>query len=87
MSPIGQLSTANDNAGTPDRRTIVELIASTESGVKKITRALSPDEKKTVAQIQTYLAKARDALKVDDLTGADTLATKAHLLLDELVKD
>jgi hypothetical protein len=86
ISPIGQLSTDNDNAGTPERHVIVDLIASTENGLKGITRTLSPDEQKTVLQIRTFLVKARDALKVDDLTGANTLATKAHLLLDELVK-
>jgi hypothetical protein len=87
MSPIGQLSTTNDNVTvTLDRPTIVQLITSTENGLNAIKRNLSEDEQKTAVQIRTFLTKANDALKVDDLAGANTLATKAKLLLDELTK-
>jgi len=85
-SPIGQLSTANDSTNTADRHAISDLIDSTENGLNAIKRPLSSDEQKTVAQIRTFITHARDALKADDLDGARTLATKAHLLLEELTK-
>lgn len=86
MSPIGQLSTANDNANTADRRQISDQIDATENGLNAIKRAFTPDEQKTVALIRTYITRARDALKVDDLDGSRTLATKAKQLLEELTK-
>ncbi len=86
MSPIGQLSTANDNANTGDRRDIVNQINSTENDLNAIKRPLSSDEQKTVALIRTYIQHARDALKTDDLDGARTLSNKAHQLLQELLK-
>jgi len=86
MSPIGQLSTANDNANTADRRQISDQIDATENGLNAIKRSFNGDEQKTVAQIRNFITRARDALKVDDLDGARTLSTKAHLLLLELTQ-
>jgi hypothetical protein len=86
MSPIGQLSTANDNANAGDRHDIVNQINSTENDLNAIKRPLSSDEQKTVALIRTYIQHARDALKTDDLDGARTLASKALQLLQELQK-
>jgi len=85
-SPIGQLSTSSDNASTPNRRTIQDLIVSTENGLNNIKRPLGTEEQKTASQIRTFLAKAKDALNADDLDGAQTLTTKAHVLLAELTK-
>ncbi len=86
MSPIGQLSTTNDSANTADRHDIASQIDRTEIGLNTIKRGLSSDEQKTAAQIRTFIARARDALKADDLDGARTLSTKARLLLQELMK-
>lgn len=85
-SPIGQLSTSTDNASTPNRRSIQDMIASTETGLNNIKRPLGTEEQKTAIQIRTFLAKAKDALNADDLDGAQTLTTKAHVLLAELTK-
>jgi hypothetical protein len=86
MSPIGQLSTANDNANTADRRNLSDQIDATENGLNAIKRSFTPDEQKTVALIRTYITRARDALKADDLDGSRTLSTKARQLLEELTK-
>ena len=59
MSPIGQLSTANDNSNTADRRTISDLIDSTENGLNAIKRPLNADEQKTATLIRTYITRAR----------------------------
>jgi hypothetical protein len=84
VSPIGQLSTASGEGGPADREAIAKLIDSTEKGLDAIKHPLSAREQKTAAQIRTFLAHARNALKTNDLDGAQTLAVKAHLLLQEL---
>jgi hypothetical protein len=86
MSPIGQLSTANDTSNTADRNTIVKQIDDTENSLNAIKRSLNSEEQKTVIQIRTYITRARDALKNDDLDGARTTSTKAHVLLLELTQ-
>jgi ribosomal protein S20 len=40
----------------------------------------------TAAQIRTFLKQAEQAMDNGDMDGAHTLATKAKLLLDELIK-
>ncbi|QNI34055.1 hypothetical protein H7849_09195 [Alloacidobacterium dinghuense] len=85
-SPIGQLSTSGEDSNTPGRQNIEHLISETENGLNGIKRALSNDEQTTSAQIKTFLAKARQSLAENDLDGAQTLATKAKVLLDELKK-
>jgi hypothetical protein len=86
MTSIGQLSTANDNSNTADRHGISTQIDTTENGLNAIKRPLSSDEQKTAALIRTYITRARDALKADDLDGATTLSRKAQQLLEELTK-
>jgi outer membrane biosynthesis protein TonB len=83
-SPIGQLSTASDSVNTPPRQKIQDQINSTENGLKRIKTPLNTDDQKTVTQIRTFLDKAKQALGQDDLDGAQTLLTKAKVLLDEL---
>jgi hypothetical protein len=85
-SPIGQLSTANDTSNTADRSEIVKQIDDTENTLNGIKRSLSAEEQKTVIQIRTYITRAREALKNDDLDGARTTSTKAHVLILELTQ-
>jgi hypothetical protein len=86
MTSIGQLSAASDNSNTADRHALSSQIDSTENGLNAIKRPLSSDEQKTAALIRTYITRARDALKADDLDGASNLSLKAHQLLQELTK-
>ena len=85
-SPIGQLSTAGGDANAADRGAIADQINATENALNSLHRRLSPKEEKTVAQIRSFITRARDALKTNDLDGARTLSTKAHLLLQELLR-
>jgi hypothetical protein len=85
-SPIGQLSSSVEGADSQDRHDIERLINNTENGLNGIKRALSSDEQLTTTQIKTFLTKAKQALADNDLDGAQTLATKAKVLLDELTK-
>jgi hypothetical protein len=86
MTPIGPLSPDNANANAGDRHVISAQIDATEAGLNAIKRPFSSDEQKTVALLRTYITRARDALKADDLDGANTLSTKAKQLLEELTK-
>jgi outer membrane biosynthesis protein TonB len=85
-SPIGQLSTGDAAGQAQTRKETVDLITNTENGLNNIKRSLSSQEQETANQIKTFLAKAKQALTIDDLDGAHTLATKAKVLLDELNK-
>ena len=86
VSPIGQLAEEGESVNAPRRRQILVDINSTEKGLSDIKRQLSQDEQTTASQIRTYLTKAKDALNQEDLDGANTLITKAKVLLDELSK-
>jgi hypothetical protein len=85
-SPIGQLSSSVEGADSQDRHDIEKLINNTENGLSGIKRTLNTDEQLTSTQIKTFLTKAKQALAENDLDGAQTLATKAKVLLDELTK-
>jgi len=86
MSPLGQISTGNENANTADRRGISDQIDATENRLNAIKRSFTADEQKTVTLIRTYITRARDALKVDDLAGSRNMSDKARQLLEELTK-
>jgi hypothetical protein len=85
-SPIGQLTTGDSAIGERTKHETADLIGETEQGLNAIKRALSNEEKTTVAQIRTFLKQAQQALDNGDTEGAHGLATKAKLLLDELTK-
>lgn len=85
-SSIGQISPDTNNANTADRQTLSDQINATEKSLNDLHRTLSSEERKTAELIRTFIAKARQALKADDLDGARNYSTKAKILLDELVK-
>jgi hypothetical protein len=85
-SPIGALTTGDDAAGSQTKVDTQKLIQQTEERLKGIGRPLSSDEQSTAEQIRTFLKQARQAIDIGDFDGAQTLATKAKLLLDELNK-
>jgi hypothetical protein len=83
---IGQLS-ADDSAATPtDAAQTKHLIDSTENQLKKLSTQQQTEHKDAVAQVDSFLAQARQALSMNDLVGAQTLANKAKILVDELSK-
>jgi hypothetical protein len=86
ISPIGQLSEAGESANAPRHHELLDQINSTQTGLNNIKRPLSTEELTTATQIRTFLAKAMDALNQEDLDGANTLVTKAKVLLAELTK-
>jgi hypothetical protein len=86
VSPIGQLSAAGEGINAPRHREIFDEINATEKGLNEIKRPLSQEEQTTASQIRTFLAKAKDALKQEDLDAANSLVTRAKVLLNELTK-
>lgn len=83
-TPIGQLSAAPNTQGLPDRKKISNEIQWISQQLKKIHHALTTRQQRTESQIQTFLAKATNALQAGDLDGAHTLTVKARVLLGEL---
>ena len=81
MSAIGQLSTADP----PNVRQQTDAsIEATEKTLNGITRKLNDEEQKTAAQIREWLKQARQALTAGNVDGAQKLADKAKVLLEEL---
>jgi hypothetical protein len=69
------------------RQHAMQLLASTEENLKRLaSRTLDSRQQETVAQIHNYTNGARSALKDGDTQRAHTLALKAHLLADDLLK-
>lgn len=85
-SPIGQLSAASGDTNTADRQTLLEQINGMENTLNGIHRSFSSEEQKTATLIRTFITRAREALKTDDLEGAKNYSTKAKVLLQELTK-
>jgi hypothetical protein len=85
-SAIGQLTTGDSASGERTKHETADLIGATQQGLIAIKRALSNDEKTVAGQIHNYLKQAQLALDNGDADGAHLLATKAKVLLDELMK-
>ncbi len=83
VSAIGQLSSGD--AGS-SRSRAEDSIASVEKGLNGIHRSLSDQERRTADHIHEFLKQARAALVAGDVDGAQTLASKAGVLLAELTK-
>ncbi|MGB8480071.1 MAG: hypothetical protein WCE63_14745 [Acidobacteriaceae bacterium] len=83
---IGQLS-ADDATATPsDAAQTQHLIDATEKKLKKLSTGQQTEHKDAVAQVDSFLTQARQALSMNDVVGAQTLANKAKILVDELSK-
>jgi hypothetical protein len=72
---------------TRQRRNAEQLLGSTDNLLKQLAgRTLDARQQETVGQIRNYMDGARSALKEGDTRRASTLAQKAHLLSEDLVK-
>ncbi len=69
------------------RQNAEQLLGVTDEQLKQLAeRTLSAPQQQTVGQIRNYMDGARSALKEGDVRRASTLAEKAHLLAEDLVK-
>jgi hypothetical protein len=72
---------------TRQRQNAEQWLASTGDQLKQLAgRTLDERQQNTVGQIRNYMDGARTALKEGDVRRASTLAQKAHLLAEDLVK-
>lgn len=83
-TPIGQISAAPNTQGLPSSKNIGNEIQWIQQQLKSIHHTLNTKQQRTATQIQTFLAKATNALQAGDLDGAHTLTVKARVLLSEL---
>ena len=69
------------------RQNAERLLGSTDDKLKRLAgRTLGARQQETVGQIRNYMDGARSALKEGDVLRANTLAVKADLLSEDLVK-
>ena len=69
------------------RASTTKLLSSTEDNLKRISnRQLTAAQQATVDQIRLFIQQSRDAIHQSDVDRAHTLALKAHLLSDSLMK-
>jgi len=69
------------------RQNVEQWLDSTDGQLKQLLeRKLNPQQDETLGQIRNYMDGARGALREGDVRRASTLAEKAHLLSDDMVK-
>lgn len=70
-----------------ERRDTEQWLTSADGQLKMLSgRKLGEQQDETVGQVRNYMVGARSALKEGDMRRANTLALKAHLLSEDLVK-
>lgn len=70
-----------------ERHNAEQLLNSTDTQLKPLAgQPLDELQSETLGQIHNYMAGARSALQEGDVRRASTLAEKAHLLADDLIK-
>lgn len=86
--PAGQIAPGLPPAeAASERQNVERLLGAADDELQMLSgRTLDGRRQETVGQIRNYLDQARLALKEGDLRRANTLAEKAHLLSDDLVK-
>ena len=70
-----------------ERDTANQMLGTTEANLKKVAgRQLSPNEQDMVNQARQFMEQSKAAVAAGDLERARTLAWKAQLLSEELIK-
>ena len=82
-----QLAGGAGGTKSPQRDTANQMLAATEANLKKISaKQLNANQQDMVTQIRQFMQQSKAAVADGDLERARTLAWKAQLLSDELVK-
>ena len=82
---IGALSAGGDSAAhTPQQ--VQDLINTVLKRMSALTAQTLSAQRREVRQVRNFLDQAQKALKSGDAEGANTLATKAGLLMDDVEK-
>ncbi len=80
---LGELSTGTTISGS-ERIKMLNQIQSQELRLSRLKDVATSEIASVQMQVRSFLAKARQAVTENDLDGAQTLNTKARVLLDEL---
>ena len=84
-SVIGSL-TAGGDAAPEEKQKASDAIATVEKRLAGLSAGTLDSQKEGVARVRNFLRQAHEALNSGDADGAGTLATKAGVLLDDLLK-
>ena len=86
--PAAQIVTGMSvEEASSERRETEKFLDAAEENLKRVAgRTLDAQQQETISQIHNYLEHARSALKEGDISRGHTLALKANLLADDLVK-
>jgi hypothetical protein len=82
---LGTLSTGDDEE-TQGQQPVRDLIASIVKRIAALPAKVADAQKRQVKQVKNFLDQAEKALNSGDAAGANNLATKARLLMDDLEK-
>ncbi len=82
---IGDL-TAGGDAAPAEKQHAADAISAVEKDVSGWSGAHSDEQREGLQRIRNFLRQAHEALSTGDAEGASQLATKAKLLLDDLMK-
>jgi hypothetical protein len=82
---IGALTTGGDDA-PQSQQEAQDLIASILKRIAALPAKTAAAQRRQIAQVRHFLDNAQKALDSGDAEGANNLATKAKLLMDELEK-
>ncbi len=83
---IGQISPGPTPDAAHSQSSTDQLLQGAEANLNSITRQLSKEEEAMRAQIKEFISQSRKATTENDPARAHTLAVKARLLSDDLVK-
>jgi hypothetical protein len=82
-----QLAGAAPGTNSNQKDTANQMLAATESNLKKISgQQLNSDQQDMVSQIRQFMTQSKAAVGDGDMERARTLAWKAQVLSEELVK-
>jgi len=85
--PSIQLAGGTGGDGASQERDTNQMLGTTEDNLKKAAgQQLSASQKDSVTQIQQFVAQSKRALAAGDMERARTLAWKAQLLSEDLLK-
>jgi ribosomal protein S20 len=85
VAAIGSL-TAGGETNPQAKQEAADLIASIEKRLNALPAQVAEEQKTQISKVRNFQRQAQEALGSGDAEGAKTLATKAKLLLDDLVK-
>jgi hypothetical protein len=84
---LGTLSEGGSPDNPGDQRAQAQaVIADTDKRLKELPAETRRQKRQQLTQVEQFLTQAREALNSGDPAGANNLATKGKLMLDDVLK-